>query len=287
MNKRLLLALGLLVMACGVKVPPCVLDGSCLPKPDCRVTGCPTGQTCEVVPGSRWSARPEDALFECVPEPGVPSPAPSASPEPQPSPSPTAPPTAPPPPSPSPLPLPTAAPPPSPRPPSGPDDPRWCEIEPGARNWPLMPGSNKLRSEGGVCPTCWGDQPHLIVSRCGIKHKATQSRNQGAGRRYIFDVTCHSEAPRCPHRADQRTCDVLWACQPSEPAMFQTGPGFELARVDRVSSNYYLGQIHISDPAENGWYTIHACPPGYRPDGPGGEVCESVYLYVGTDGDLK
>lgn len=64
----------------GIKVPSCILDGSCLPKPDCRTVGCPAGEQCAEVPDSRWSARPEDADFACVPGP---------APEPSPSPSPT------------------------------------------------------------------------------------------------------------------------------------------------------------------------------------------------------
>ena len=240
----------------------------------CRVEPCPDGFNCN-----------EDGL--CVPKHPVPDPPPTAIPVPSPSPSPVPVPS--PSPAPTPAPSPTPAPTPSPSPGNGgADDPKWCQLQPGARNWPLFPGSDKLKSEGGVCPACWGDQPGQIVSRCGIKHRATQSRNGGAGRRYIFDVTCHSDAPRCPHRPDQRSCDVLWACQPPEPAIYQTfGEQWELAPVDRVSHNPYLGQIHVSDPSENGWYTIHACPPGIRPDGPGGEVCESIGLYVGTDGELK
>lgn len=180
---------------------------------------------------------------------------------------------------------PPASPPPS-TPPTTSDDQTACTLAPGALNWPLVPGTDKQRSEGGFCPACWGDHPEQIVSRCGIRHIRTAIRNGGAGRLYRFDVTCHSDAPRCPHRPDQRTCDVLWGCQPPEPALYQTGPGFELERVDRQSDNPYFGQIHISDPRENGWYTIYACPPGIRPDGPNGDVCESLYLYVGTDGEL-
>jgi hypothetical protein len=178
---------------------------------------------------------------------------------------------------------------PSPSPTPAPSSDRYCSLEPGATNWPLMAGSDKLPSEGGKCPACWGDNPDKIIARCGVKHKATQSRNGGDGRRYIFDVTCHSDAPRCPHRPDQRSCDVLWACQPPEPAMYQTfAEHWHLARVDRVSHNPYLGQIHISDPAENGWYVIHACPPGVSPDGPDGDSrCGSLSIYVGTDGELK
>lgn len=187
-------------------------------------------------------------------------------------------------PSPAPTPVPSPTPAPTPTPESGEE---WCTLAPGALNWPLMPGSDKQRSEGGVCPPCWSKHPEQIVTRCGIRHIRTIETMGGAGRRYVFDTTCHSEAPRCPHRPNQRTCDVLWACQPHEPAMYQTGPGFELEKVDRRSDNFYLGQINITKPEENGDYEVWVCPPGVRPDGPGGNVCDVWRGYVGTDGAPK
>lgn len=149
-----------------------------------------------------------------------------------------------------------------------------------------MPGSDVQRAEGGVCPLCWLDNPDQIVSRCGLRLVRVASRNGGAGRLFRFDVTCHSDAPRCPQRPEQRTCDTLWGCQPDSPEMYQTGPGFTLARVDRQSDNPYFGQIHISDPRENGNYEVWACPPGIRPDGPGRERCSVWRGYVGTDAQL-
>src|SRR6185369_13924974 len=96
MKRSLPIVLAFVVMGCGFQIPPCILDGSCLPKPSPSPSASPVSSPSPTAPPSVSPSPEPSASPSPVP---TPVPTPSATPTPAPSPSPSAQPT----PSPSPV----------------------------------------------------------------------------------------------------------------------------------------------------------------------------------------
>jgi len=268
MRLKAILTVGITVavVACGpIVIPPCVLDGTCLPTPspspspspspvpsstppptpapiiDCRTTGCPIDRVCRDL----FDGREE---WQCA-APETPLPA-------SPVPSPSAVPPTPPPASPTPVP---------PTPP--PSDDQACVLGPDG-NYPMPPI--------GTCPACWRADPNLI-SYWGIALR-TKIPCSGPkcpyGFKYNVDITPHSAKPYLRHRQwnGGGGTDTWDGCQPcgdpanpecraAIPAIWVYPPNAEPGLCDPFSGSLYW--CHHKPQAGQGGPTkfeVHAPP---------------------------
>lgn len=238
--------LGLVSLSnCGVKIPPCIIDGSCLPtptpKPPCVCPG-PGGTSYEC--GDPYCRCGGAACPIPSPTPG-PGPEPSATPAPEPS---IVPPTTTTPPAPSPGPSPTPTPSTAPNPQA---TPATC---PPLVQW----GVSILSCDEGLCNV--DSNP-----RFGVCHPAQCGR------------TCNSEAhavcssdPSDPS-APYRHCENLTV----HPVFRLESPN-DSARWVYQSDNTYQARVTHKNgrktPLEPGTYRIYAVPPAGYVDAEGKPV---------------